>query len=401
VSVMAYLPSTDSRGAEHPHDTPLIPSSGHQLSPIGPNPSEEYNGYRFYHIKRRRTSFCICCSRADGHKPRIQPTRVADQTKEFRKGSVVVEKAADNALLAQGIYIAERDRLKMPLFRVELILDDPKNPNSRAVKFEVGINAGLPPPDDQPSQEKQELFVQVNQTWTVIGTVCMHMRERADRIENRKWFGRKRRADLERQRADSITDQYIRKLYPVAYNGLEAPYTALAKLALNELRGEFTAQQAGRIKNLYVRSLGAAAATAAVPLLLLYTFIAKGVGSGWWHDHRAFLIAAAGAAIGTWLSFSIRRVTLSFNDLGILEEDLLDPMVRIIFVIALTLIACLLFWTGVMNIQIGELKTNAAEFMQKGSIAMLLGVFFGISERALATAISGRATAFVRGVGGG
>src|SRR5262252_4926482 len=80
VSVMAYLPSTDSRGVEHPHDTPLIPSSGHQLSPIGPNPSEEYNGYRFYHIKRRRTSFCICCSRGDSHKPRIQPTGVADQT---------------------------------------------------------------------------------------------------------------------------------------------------------------------------------------------------------------------------------------------------------------------------------------------------------------------------------
>ena len=94
-------------------------------------------------------------------------------------------------------------------------------------------------------------------------------------------------------------------------------------------------------------------------------------------------------------------MNLSFSDLGILEEDLLDPSVRIIFVIALTLTACLLFWTGVMNIEIGNLKTNAAEFIQKGSIAMLLGVFFGISERALATAISGHATAFVRGVGGG
>src|SRR5262245_58209346 len=62
VSVMAYLPSTDCRGVEHPHDTPLIPSSGHQLLPIGPNQPEEYDGYRFYHIKRMRTSFCICCS---------------------------------------------------------------------------------------------------------------------------------------------------------------------------------------------------------------------------------------------------------------------------------------------------------------------------------------------------
>jgi hypothetical protein len=54
----------------------------------------------------------------------------------------------------------------------------------------------------------------------------------------------------------------------------------------------------------------------------------QGVGSGWWYDDKAFLIAAAGAAIGTWLSFSIRRVELSFSQLAILEEDVLDPSVR-------------------------------------------------------------------------
>ena len=53
-----------------------------------------------------------------------------------------------------------------------------------------------------------------------------------------------------------------------------------------------------------------------------------------------------------------------------------------------------------MNIQIGDLKTNATDFMQKGSIAMLVGVFLGISERALSTATSVPcAAAFVRGVG--
>ena len=54
-----------------------------------------------------------------------------------------------------------------------------------------------------------------------------------------------------------------------------------------------------------------------------------------------------------------------------------------------------------MNIQIGDLKTNATEFMHKGSVVMLVGVFFGFSERALATAVTGRATAFVRGIGSG
>jgi hypothetical protein len=162
------------------------------------------------------------------------------------------------------------------------------------------VTSGLPPPDDQPSQEKQDLFVQVGNADTVISTVRRQMDDRAEKIEKRWWYGpkgqRKRRADAERQLAQRLLDKYLRKLADIAVVGLEGPHATLAKLALNELRSEFTAQQAGRIKNIYVRGLGAAAATAAVPLLLLYAFIAKEVGSGWWYDHRAFLIADASVA---------------------------------------------------------------------------------------------------------
>jgi hypothetical protein len=328
-------------------------------------------------------------------------TSLRNKFEEFRKGDVSAAKAADDALVTQGIYIANRDRLKLPLIRVYLDEDEAK----LAVTLRIWPETGLPPPDDQVSQEKQDLLVQVASACTVISTVCQHMQDRADKIAKRPWYGRRegreRKANEERERMRRLRDQFLRKLVGIAYAGLEGPHTTLAKLALNELRAEFTSQQAGRIKNTYVRSLFAAAAMAAAPLLVLYAFIAKWVGSGWWYDHKAFLIAAAGAAVGTWLSFSIRRVDLSFNQLAILEEDLLDPLARIAFVIGLTLTACLLFWTGVMNIQIGELKTNATDFMQKGSIAMLVGVLFGISERALATAISGRAAAFVRGIGSG
>jgi hypothetical protein len=324
---------------------------------------------------------------------------------EFGKNDVIAAIAADNALVTQGIYIANRDRLKLPLFDVNIKTGTAGAPDADlAVELDIGLTPGLPPPDDQPSQEKQDLFVDVGNAYTVISTVSQHMHDRAAKIGKRWWYAkerRQRRENDERERARRLLDQYVRKLAGIARVGLQGPHTPLAKLALNELRAEFTAQQAGLIKNIYVRSLGAAAGVSSTSLLVLYAFIAKYVGVGWWYDHKAFLIAAAGAAIGTWLSFSIRRVNLSFSDLAILEEDLLDPSVRIVFVIGLTLTACLLFWTGVMNIQIGDLKTNATEFMQKGSIAMLVGIFFGISERALATAISGRATAFVRGIGSG
>ena len=176
---------------------------------------------------------------------------------EFRQGSIVLEFAADNALVTQGIYIANRDLLKERLFNAIPKLSDDR---TRVVALNYYIRPGLPPPDDQPSQEKQDLFVQLSQADTVINTVSRHMDDRAEKIEKRWWYGpkgqRKRRAEAERQLARRLLDQYLTKLHGIAVVGLEGPHTTLAKLGLNELRADFTAQQAGRIKNMYVRSLG-------------------------------------------------------------------------------------------------------------------------------------------------
>ncbi len=323
-------------------------------------------------------------ARKDRRKAAAQ--RLRKEAREYVDGSLILATAADNAPVTFGRYLADRDRLGRQLFAVTLqMADDNKD---LAVDLNITLNPDLPAPEDVPSHEKQELFVQIGSAITVISTVCQQMRGRADATDIR-------------QRADRLLDSYVRKLFGIARLGLEGQFTQLATLALNEMRNEFVAQQAGRIKNAYVRSLGGAAAVIAAPLLLWYAGIVNSTpAAGWWYEHRMFLLAAAGAAIGTWLSFSIRRVQLSFADLAILEEDLLDPSVRVIFVVGLTMIACLLFWTGVMNIEIGNLKTNAIAFSNTGSIALLIGMFCGLSERALATAISGRAAAFVKGIGG-
>jgi hypothetical protein len=203
-------------------------------------------------------------------------------------------------------------------------------------------------------------------------------------------------------RIRQLQDRYIRKLGGIGRVGLEGPQTALARLALTGLRNEFVAQEAGRIKNAYIQSLGVASAVTALAFIAPYILISiNNITSNWWHVHKSFLLAGVGAAIGTWLSFSIRRVQLSFDDLAVLEEDRLDPSVRVIFVVGLTMVACLLFWTGIVNLEIGNLKTKPDTFMVLGSVAFLVGVFSGIAERALATAISGRAAAFVKGLAGG
>lgn len=189
----------------------------------------------------------------------------------------------------------------------------------------------------------------------------------------------------------------MRKLAAIGKLGLEGPNTTLAKLALDSLRNEFVAHEGPRIKNSYVCRLGPACGTAAALFLLAYVLVATGlVEREFWKLHKSFLLAGAGAAIGTRLSFSIREVELSFEHLGVVEADLLDPTFRVLFVVALATTACLLFWTGVMNIEIGNLKTTPGEFGRAGTVALLVGVFCGLSERALATSVSGRAATFVK-----
>jgi hypothetical protein len=317
---------------------------------------------------------------------RIRSSAAAElrgQADEFVAGVLPPEPAAANALVIKGKYLRDLERLAGSLFVVSEKIDPGTN---FANDLLISVAADLPPPNDVPSPEKQALFVAISEALTVILTVCDRMR------------------DTESARADRLLDQYVRKLAGIGRLGLQGPHVALGSLALNGLKGQFVAQEAGRIKNRYIRRLGMATGVAALLSFVAYWLSADVFRGSFLDAHKVFLLAAGGASIGTWLSFSIRRVTLSFNELGVIEEDLLEPSVRVLFVIALTVTVCLLFWTGAMNIEIGNLKTaelgSKSPTVQVGAIALLVGVFCGIAERALATAVSGRAAAFVKGLGG-
>jgi hypothetical protein len=315
------------------------------------------------------------------------------QANEFSKRTLSGDIAADNALVIKGKYVGARDDLSKSLFVVEPDVDQSSN---LATELIIAVNSNLPPPNDAPSPEKQALFVSISSALTTIRAACERIRLKG---ETSYWFQSGQATNpAATGQAARLLDEYVRKLAEIARLGLEGSHVQLAERALEGVRTEFVTRQAGRIKNAYVHSLGKAAGIASASLLFVYVLVELGSIEGqFWQSHKPFLLAATGAAVGTWLSFSIRRVSLSFGDLAVLEEDLLDPSMRVIFVIGLTMIACLLFWKGAMNIEIGELKTKNLA----GTTAVLVGLFCGIAERALATAISGRAATFVRGVAGG
>jgi hypothetical protein len=311
------------------------------------------------------------------------------QVDGFWNSQMSAAAAAEDVVLNRGRYQARRDRLKQRLFNVKLTKEPRKTADDTSdLYLDINLLGGLPPPEDTPSLDKQELHGQINRVQTVIRTVCDRMGERPDRES--------------RSRGRLLQIEFLEKLHGIALIGLELEFTALARLTLAELRNEFFVLEAGRIKNRYVRWLGAWAGGAAAAFLAAYIVILTQYPDWQWgSDHRNFLLAACGASVGTWASFSIRQVQFSFEDLAMVEENSLDPPVRVLFVIALTMAACLLFWNGAVNIEIGDLKTQSSSFRTSGSVALLVGLFAGLSERALATAISGRAAAFVRGISGG
>ncbi len=302
----------------------------------------------------------------------------------FASGQLPAADAATNAHVIWGRYLALREELARLLFVVREKVDANSN---LATDLLITVNNSL----DNAPQDKQTLYVAIEQADTIIRTVC-------EATERGRWRWRRQAAQARPGRGQRLRDQYVRKLGGIGRIGLEGPHTALATLALDGLRKEFVYSEAGRIKNKYLGRLGRVCGLAAALMLAGYFIVRLGwaPSSNFLTFHQPFWLVGAGAALGTWASFSIRRQTLNFDDLAILEDDLLEPLARVAFVLLLTVTISLLFWLGAVQVEIGLLKT--AQF--KGTTSFLIGLFCGISERTLATAVSGRAAAFVRGIGG-
>jgi hypothetical protein len=199
---------------------------------------------------------------------------------------------------------------------------------------------------------------------------------------------------------ESKRDDYVRQLEGIAYVGLfsnDPSHLSLAKLSLDALREEFVAREAGRVKNRYLRRLGKWCLVAATVSLFGYIVARQCPDASIVHDFRNFFLLAVGTSVGTWLSFSLRRVILQFLDLATLEEDQMDPAHRVLFMIALTTVVGLLLATDAVGFKLGGFTAN---IWAHGAWALLIGLLSGMAERAMAGAVSKRAADFAGAIGG-
>jgi hypothetical protein len=192
---------------------------------------------------------------------------------------------------------------------------------------------------------------------------------------------------------------YLRELKDIADEGLASP--EYAQRRLEAFRGAFVDREADAVKNQHVRELGLWALSFSSVLLLLALLTAAfgrslGIQTGHERAVENFLLLAAAACGGTWLSFSLRKVVLAFGDLAVLEEDRLDPAGRLVFVVLLTLLLGLLIETGSVAFSVGG---KAITVTPDPLMAIVFGAMCGIAERSLSRTVSGHAEKFTGGVG--
>lgn len=186
---------------------------------------------------------------------------------------------------------------------------------------------------------------------------------------------------------------YFEQLLSLAQVGLVNPGDlTVARSALAQVKADVTATEAGNIKNQYMKQLGTKSVVIGLPALAiamnLLAFQLFPV------EYATALLAWTGCMAGVWLSFGARKTTLGFDDLNILEQDRLEPVIRLIFAGLLTIIIYLLFDLGAIKVSLGTLAT--ANIGHNGEVALLVGLLCGFSEQALATTVGKQAAQLLK-----
>lgn len=210
----------------------------------------------------------------------------------------------------------------------------------------------------------------------------------------------------------AVRKSYVQQLKEIADEGLlSSNLTGYAARKLDLFKDSFVQREANRVKNQHVRALGIRAALFAFTFLVLAGLVEffeseyfrkianmgdeltklQRVPTAHFPIVQDFMFLAVGASVGSWMSFTLRKVELGFDDLILLEPDRLNPSARIIFVVILTCVVGGILQLDWVSITIAGSKTPVTPGEGPG-VALLLGILCGIAERSLSGAIVGRAS---------
>ena len=96
-----------------------------------------------------------------------------------------------------------------------------------------------------------------------------------------------------------------------------------------------------------------------------------------------------GAMIGAWVSYGARKFQLEFEDMSLIEKDMLEPIIRLIYIGICSLIFELFLTCGFATIKVGNITTESIKNYQE--IQILVGIICGLVESKMGIDIYKRA----------
>lgn len=180
---------------------------------------------------------------------------------------------------------------------------------------------------------------------------------------------------------DELTfKRYFKQLLSLARAGLVGPNAQplISKQALINLQNEVLAREGGKVKNIYMKQLGGWS--------LIFACIAFVVGLVFFNcsilkEYSMYFFMWAGCMGGTWLSFGVRKIHLSFEELHIPEADRMNPITRLIFMGLTTMLFGLLLSSEIITVSVGEF--SSANLSGNLQLSLLFGMLAGLLEKAL------------------
>lgn len=249
----------------------------------------------------------------------------------------------------------------------------PKINDSKAVDFYIGLLTGE---KESPPQNQLDLITGIQGVVRAIQTLY--------------------------QRDDRRFRMYYARIFSLGCLGLEGENAQpdIAKLTLASVTADLIDDQAGRVKNDHLRTLGMTAANFAAAFAIAY-FVLK------YTPPRTllylldiepdllanFMLLWIGAMLGVWLSYAIRTTTFTLRDLLITDSDRLVPGIRLFYAGCLTMILGMVLVTGIADIKIGNIELS--RIAKDSMLAFLVGTFCGIMELTLPTTVAKRASDFL------
>ena len=178
--------------------------------------------------------------------------------------------------------------------------------------------------------------------------------------------------------SDEVKRKYFKKLLSLAQVGLVPENSAqpqMALIALDKLKTEMLHIEGKRIKNQYMKRLGITAALLSAFVggaMSLLCFLLKSnvfcmMGYTWF-----------GAMVGVWISYGARKFKLEFEDMSLIEKDMLEPLIRLVYIGICALIFELFLSCGIATITIGSITTESLK--NNVEIQILIGIICGLVE---------------------